>query len=67
MNKPPTSVIIQSGIAKLTIANISAAINNVPEIIVSLSILDGTTPPVENKGLSQCFILGYVFSFQSNI
>lgn len=35
---PPTSVIIQSGMARLTIANISAAKNNVPEIKVNLSI-----------------------------
>lgn len=35
---PPTSVIIQSGIARLTIAKTSAAMNNVPDITVSLSI-----------------------------
>lgn len=37
-NWPPTSVIIQSGIAKLTIAKISAAMNSVPDIRVSLSM-----------------------------
>lgn len=36
---PPTSVIIQSGIAKLTIAKTSAAIKSVPEIKVNLSIV----------------------------
>lgn len=35
---PPTSVIIQSGIARLTIAKTSAAMNNVPDMTVSLSI-----------------------------
>lgn len=35
---PPTSVIIQSGIAKLTMANTSAAMKSVPEIKVNLSI-----------------------------
>lgn len=35
---PPTSVIIQSGIARLTIAKTSAAMNKVPEITVNLSI-----------------------------
>lgn len=36
---PPTSVIIQSGIARLTIAKTSAAMKSVPDITVSLSIL----------------------------
>lgn len=39
---PPTSVVIQSGIAKLTIAKTSAAINNVPDINVNLSIATQT-------------------------
>lgn len=38
MYLPPTSVMIQSGIAKLTIAKIFAAINKVPDINVNLSI-----------------------------
>lgn len=35
---PPTSVIIQSGIARLTMAKTSAARNSVPDITVNLSI-----------------------------
>lgn len=36
---PPTSVTIQSGIAKLLIANMSAIKKNIPDIAVSLSIV----------------------------
>jgi hypothetical protein len=36
---PPTSVIIQSGIARLTIAKTSAAMNKVPDINVNLSMV----------------------------
>lgn len=36
---PPISVTIQSGMAKLIMANTSAAKNKVPDIIVNLSIL----------------------------
>ena len=36
---PPTSVTIQSGMARLATANISAVRNKAPEIIVSLSMI----------------------------
>lgn len=59
---PPTSVTIQSGIARLTIANISAARNSVALIVVNLSmVLFGFDAIRSNPEFAQQLYLFWLF------